>query len=219
MIMRRMLGLLSGGKDSLYALFLSMLHSFDVVGLGTVRPRKGTLLFHEPNIDFTSIHAELLDLPLLEVQGWEEEALKELLCRARDELNVNWVSVGAIASDFQKLRFVWTADECGLKIYAPLWHLKPSRYLRKIVEDGFRFIIVSAGVYELEPWVGKEIGEENVDEFLSLAESVPFHPAGEGGEYESFVVDAPIFPKRITVRGEKRKGMFYIRGVSLVDKN
>ena len=219
MLMRKMLGLISGGKDSLYALFLSMLHSFEVVGLGTIRPREGTLLFHEPNVDFVRIHADLLGLPLLEVRGWEEEALEDLFCRARDELGVNWVSVGALASDFQRLRFVWTADRCGLKVYAPLWHLKPSRYVKKLVEDGFRFVVVSAGVYELKDCVGREIGPENVEEFISLSERASFHPAGEGGEYESFVVDAPFFPKRIGVKGDIRKGIFHIKEAELVDKN
>ncbi len=216
--MKRLLGLVSGGKDSLYALFLAYLHSFDVVGLGTVRPREGTLLFHEPNIDFVRIHAELSGLPLLEVKGWEEEALRDLFCRAREELGVNWVSVGALGSDFQRLRFVWTASECGIKVYSPLWHLKPERYVRKLVEDGFRFIIVSAGVYELKDWVGKEIGPENVDGLVELAKKGRFHPAGEGGEYESFVTDAPFFSKRIRVQGEKKDGIFYITGVELVDK-
>ncbi|NPA86662.1 MAG: diphthine--ammonia ligase [Candidatus Diapherotrites archaeon] len=216
--MRRLLGLVSGGKDSLYALFLAYLHSFEVVALGTVRPRSGTLLFHEPNIDFVKIHSELLDLPLIEVRGWEEEALLELFCRAKEEYNVNWVSVGALASDFQRLRFVWTAADCGLKVYAPLWHLDPQKYLRMLVEDGFRFVIVSAGVFELKDWVGKEVGKENVEELIALAERHRFHPAGEGGEYESFVVDAPLFPKRIRVAGERRDGIFYIRRTELAAK-
>ncbi len=215
---RRLLALVSGGKDSLYALYLSLLHSFDVVVLGTVRPRSGTLLFHEPNIDFVRIHADLLGLPLLEVRGWEEEALKELFTRARHEFDVEWVSVGAVASDFQRLRFTWTAWECGLRIYSPLWHLKPDRYVRKMVEDGFRFVIVSSGVHEMEDWVGREVGPENVDELVELAENVGFHPAGEGGEYESFVTDSPLFPRRLEVRGEKRDGIFYIKEVVLRDK-
>ncbi len=216
--MRKLLGLVSGGKDSLYALFLAYLHSFDVVALGTVRPKKGTLLFHEPNVDFVRIHAELLGLPLIEVRGWEDEALRELFCKAREDFGVNWVSVGALASDFQRLRFNWVAGDCGLRVYSPLWHLRPERYTRKIVEDGFRFMIVSAGVYELRDWVGREVGPENVEELIEVAREGRFHPAGEGGEYETFVTDAPFFPKRITVKGERKEGIYYIREVELVDK-
>lgn len=213
--MRRLMALISGGKDSLYALWLSIMHSFDVVAVGTVRPKKDSFLFHVPNIDLVSLHARLMGFPLYEVRGWDESALKKLLCQVAEK-GVNWISVGAIASDYQRLRFVWTAEMCSLKVYAPLWHIDPFKYMEMLVEDGFRFIIVSAGVYELKEWVGREVGPENISDLLYLAEKYNFHPAGEGGEYESFVTAAPLFRGKLEVRGEKRDGIFRIREVRII---
>ncbi len=213
---RPLAGLLSGGKDSLYALWLSHLHGFDVVAAGSVRPARDSLLFHTPNVDLVSLHAELMGLPLYTVKGWDEGALSTLFCTLAEK-NIKWVSVGALASDFQRLRFVWAASDCGLKIYAPLWHVNPFRYMIKLVEDGFRFIIVSAGVYELKEWVGREVGPHNISELLNLAREHRFHPAGEGGEYESFVIASPLFKARLEVKGRKREGIFRIEEVKVVE--
>ncbi len=219
MVGRPLASLISGGKDSHYSLFISVLHGFDVRGLLTVLPKKGTLLFHEPAVDLVEAQARAMDMDVIKVRGWEMDALLHLFSRAKERWNIEWVSSGALASDFQRLNFVWAASEVGLKVYSPFWHIDPFKYMEMIVKDGFKFIILSSGVYELREWVGREISEENLQEFLSVAERANFNPAGEGGEYETFVTDSPLFNKRIEVKGEVKGGIFVIEEVNLVDKH
>ncbi|HPA49924.1 MAG TPA: TIGR00289 family protein, partial [Methanofastidiosum sp.] len=50
------------------------------------------------------------------------------------------------------------------------------------------------------------------------------HLAGEGGEYETFVIDAPIFKKKIVIEKSRKKienlnGIFLIDSVTLHDKS
>jgi diphthamide synthase (EF-2-diphthine--ammonia ligase) len=39
----------------------------------------------------------------------------------------------------------------------------------------------------------------DVDRMIMLSEKHGFNPSGEGGEYETYVLDAPIFKKKIVV--------------------
>ena len=49
-------------------------------------------------------------------------------------------------------------------------------------------------------WLGKVLNGKSIKELISLASRYRFNPAGEGGEYETLVLDAPIFRKRIVVK-------------------
>jgi len=42
-----------------------------------------------------------------------------------------------------------------------------------------------------ENWIGRVLDEESVKELIDLADKHRFHPAGEGGEYETKVVGFP----------------------------
>jgi diphthine-ammonia ligase len=47
--------------------------------------------------------------------------------------------------------------------------------------------------------LGRELNGPAADELAVLAQTKRVNAAGEGGEYETFVVDAPLFTKRIAV--------------------
>ncbi len=175
---------------------------------------------HE-NVVLASAHAEALGLPAIVSecgQGEESElnALRRILETAVDRYDVEWVVVGALASDYQRVRFNYVAKDLGLKVHTPLWHLDPATYLRKLVRDGFEFILTRVAAEGLtEDWLGRRIMEENVDELIALAEGHPFNSAGEGGEYETFVVKTPLYELDVNGRAEGRR--FVIEEVSIVD--
>ena len=199
--MRRALALLSGGKDSLFAYHIARLQGFDVDDVAVVLPPEDDPLLHHPNTEWVPIVARALGRVHV-VRGSKEEALRRAMGGPWE-----WVVVGALASEYQRLRFNFVAEELGKKIFAPLWHVDPRKVLHMLVEEGFAFLITFAGAYGMEQWLGKVVDAENVDAFLADAESMDIHPCGEGGEYESFVVRSPYFSLRWRGRIE---GRYYV---------
>ncbi|KXB00359.1 hypothetical protein AKJ42_01050, partial [candidate division MSBL1 archaeon SCGC-AAA261C02] len=72
--------------------------------------------------------------------------------------------------------------------------------LQDMLESGFEVIITSASVEGLnEEWLGRRIDNECIQDLKELHEDFGINPAGEGGEYETLVLDAPFFKKRINL--------------------
>jgi len=215
--------LISGGKDSVYATHLALWHGFDLRVAGTVIPHADSWILQHENAPFAHTHAEALHLPWYSIpsgsgEDAELDALKTLLEDAVDHYDIEWVIVGALASDYQRVRFNYVAKDLGLRVYSPIWHLEPRRYLKQLVRDGFEFIITRVAAEGLdETWLGRRITKENVDELITLAEEHSFNPAGEGGEYESFMVKTPLYELDVSGRAEGKR--FIIEEVAILDSD
>jgi len=193
--------LVTGGKDSALALYEAMRkHSIKYL-VAMVPQREDSWMFHYPNIHMVDFFAEAAEIPLVKaetagVKEAEVEDLKNLLAK----LDVEGVVSGAVASTYQKTRIDKICQELNLRHIAPLWHKEPEKILNEIVENEFEVIII--GVYALgldENWLGRKIDTETVEELIKLKEKFGISPVGEGGEYESLVLDAPYFKKKIQI--------------------
>ena len=121
------------------------------------------------------------------------------------EIPGEWDSlvVGAIRSDYQKTRIERMAHRLGVSIHTPLWHHDPEAHMRDLVAHGFSLKITSVSSGGLgEYWVGRVIDERSLGELIALSASHRFHVDGEGGEYETIVLDGPCFQYPIHVMGE-----------------
>ncbi len=194
--------LITGGKDSALALYKALKQGYKVKYLVAMFPRReDSWMFHYPNIHMTRLFAKATGIPLIEgrtegIKEEEVEDLKNLLAG----LNIEGVVSGAVASQYQKMRIDGVCQQLGLKSIAPLWNEKPEKLLNELIELGFETIIV--GVYALglsQEWLGRKIDKQTVKELLRLYEKFGISPVGEGGEYESLVLDAPYFEKRIQI--------------------
>jgi len=199
--------LITGGKDSALALHRALKHDYKVKYLVAMFPeREDSWMFHYPNIHMTEFFAEAAEIPLIKgktagIKEKEVEDLKNLLAG----LDVEGVVSGAVASKYQKARIDDVCKQLGLKSIAPLWGEKPEKLLRELLENDFEVIIV--GVYALgfsQEWLGRKINEETVQELLKLREKYGISPIGEGGEYESLVLDAPYFKRKIQILETER---------------
>lgn len=219
--MRPAIALISGGKDSIYSLHLALWQGFDVRAVGIVLPPPDSMVVQYENVLFAAAHAGALNIPAIVSESGEGEdaeiaALHGVLSMAKAEYDVEWVIVGALASDYQRVRFNYPARDLGLRTHTSIWHLDPKNYLEKLTRDGFEFIVTRVAAEGLDrSWLGKKITEENVDELLALAEKYSFNPAGEGGEYESFVVKTPLY--ELDVRGSVEGNRFVIEEVAVRD--
>ena len=194
--------LCSGGKDSAFALWSVMNQGHEIERLVAMIPkREDSWMFHRPNIHLIDLFAECAGLPLMKVEtSGEREMELEDLERALRKLDVEGVLSGAIASNYQKSRIDRICDKLGLMHIAPLWGRDPAELLCEMVGAGFEAVITSVAAEGFdEKWLGKKIDEKCVEDLVKLHEKFRINVCGEGGEYESLVLDAPFFKKRIEV--------------------
>ena len=192
--------LCSGGKDSSYALWLAMKQGHDVTGIVAMIPkREDSWMFHYPNMHLIDLFAECSNLPLIKTETSGERELElEDLKRALSGLEADGVVNGAIASKYQKSRIDRICEGLGLKSMAPLWGTDPQELLLNLIAEGFEAIVTSVSAEGLdESWLGRKIDEAAVQDLLKLNRKYKVNICGEGGEYESLVLDAPFFKKRI----------------------
>jgi uncharacterized protein (TIGR00290 family) len=70
-------------------------------------------------------------------------------------------------------------------------------------EAGFEIRIVQVAAYGLdESWLGRRYDADALDDLLALRSEYGVHPLGEGGEFETYVVDGPHMDRRIRLSYE-----------------
>ena len=194
--------LVSGGKDSVLAAHVAMSHGWDVTHVVTVRPRAAdSWMFHAPNTDLAPLLAEALGKPLVEVRtaGEKEREVADLE-RALVDLPIDGFVSGALASEYQRVRLEGVGHRTGLKSFAPLWHKDPMEVLATVSGAGWdvRFAAVAAEGLT-EAWLGRKLDANAIGALDMLRDKHGVHPGGEGGEYETLVLDCPSYQKRIEV--------------------
>jgi len=201
--------LFSGGKDSTYATWIAQHQGWDVEALVSVLPRGvESLMFHFPNVRWTKIQAEAMGLPHRTIEADKDEllGLQEGLGETREALGIDGVVTGAVASDYQKSRIDQICDTLGLKSFAPLWHKDPKILVNDLKAAGFKIILSGVGAAGLdESWLGQELTDERWSTLEKLSKKHGIHLTGEGGEYETFVFDAPHFKDRVYIKETHNK--------------
>ncbi len=192
---------MSGGKDSNYALHWALTHGIDVCCTITLKPPEDSELLQFPAVELARLQSKALDIPNLYAEG-EEGLLEELLKEAK-EMGATHVVSGALLSDYQRQRMGWVAERIGLKPINPLWRIDQEMYMRRLVRDGFEFILIRVAAFGLGPeLLGKVVDEKMVDDIIKKAKRYGFNPAFEGGEAETLVLKAPAYKLRLKVEGE-----------------
>lgn len=222
--------LYSGGKDSNYALAWAVKKGLKVKTLVTMVPeKKDSYMFHVPNIHLTEYQAQAMNVPIIiaPTSGEKEKELEELkaiLKKLRTEGEISGLVVGAIASKYQKSRIEKLCKDLGLHLFDPLWGIDSVEYLKNLVTEGYKVIIV--GVYAQgldEKWLGRELDEKAIEELIELEKKHKIDLAFEGGEAETFVLDCMLFKKKLEVIESEKKwdgirGEMNIKELKLVEK-
>lgn len=224
--------LFSSGKDSNYSLYLMQKQKYPIECLITIRSKNPhSYMFHTPNIDMVHLQSQAIGIPLIEkvTEGEKEielEDLKEALEAAIRQYGINGVVTGALYSTYQKDRIEKICSELGLKVFSPLWHTDQEQEMRDILNEGFEFIFSSIAAYGLDrSWLGRRIEEKDIDDLVDLNERIGVNIAGEGGEFESFVTDGPIYEKKIEILDydvdemDENTARIIIRDARLIDKD
>jgi diphthine-ammonia ligase len=221
--------LFSGGKDSTLALHKAAEKEEVVCLITLVSENKESFMFHTPNIDVTALQAEAMGLPLIKkvTEGKPEEELKDLeeaITQAVNCFKIEGVVTGAVESAYQSKRIQSICNRLNVSCLNPLWKKNQKALLEELVAKGFKVIISGVFAYPLdESWLGKEIDNELIERLALIGKEFGLSVAGEGGEIETTVLDAPLFKKKIeildsAVEAKGNSGVFIIKKARLAPK-
>ena len=213
----KVVALLSGGKDSLYALLLCLRAGHDVIAVATLHPPTPSVdeidshCFQTIGHQLTPAIAHCLSLPFYSLplthsslstalhyhphpSGDEVEDLHSLLTLVQQSHpTLNAVCSGAILSTYQRLRIEHVATSLALTSLTPLWQRQQRQLLREMVEEGMQAVLVKVASMGLDAsFVGRTIGEVE-GRLREVGDRWGVNECGEGGEYETIVLDCPLF--------------------------
>ncbi|CAL5193147.1 unnamed protein product [Lathyrus oleraceus] len=213
----KVVALVSGGKDSCYAMMKSIQYGHQIVALANLMPVDDSVdeldsyMFQTVGHQIIINYAECMGLPLFRrriqgssrhlelgyktTQGDEVEDMYILLREVKRQIpSVTAVCSGAIASDYQRLRVESVCSRLGLVSLAYLWKQDQSLLLHEMISNGIVAITVKVAAMGLDPakHLGKELAMLNA--YLhKLKEAYGINVCGEGGEYETLTLDCPLF--------------------------
>ncbi|CAG8541586.1 9750_t:CDS:10 [Paraglomus occultum] len=219
----KVVALVSGGKDSCLNMLHCVANGHQIVALANLRPpshsNKDELdshLYQTVGHDAIPHYASCMNLPLYRrsitgslliqstyyrtTQGDETEDLYELLKEVKEHHpDIQGVSVGAILSNYQRVRVEHVCDRLGLTSLAYLWRRDQKELLDEMIKLGLEAVFIKVAAIGLESsHLGKSIRDMRSSLF-ELHEKYGVHVCGEGGEYETLTVDCPLFVKRLII--------------------
>ena len=202
--------LFSSGKDSTYSAYIMKRQNYELTCLITIKSKnEASYMFHTPAIDLAKLQAEAMGIPIImqETEGEKEKELldlKKALKDAKDKYNIDGIITGAVFSTYQRDRVEKICDSLGLKIFSPLWHKPQEQLMQELLDTGFEIIFTGIAAEGLnKTWLNKVITSEHLLRLKKLKEKIGMHEAGEGGEFESLVLDCPLFKKKVVIKKAK----------------
>ncbi|KAJ6837751.1 diphthine--ammonia ligase isoform X1 [Iris pallida] len=213
----KVVGLVSGGKDSCYAMMRCIDYGHEIVALANLLPLDDSVdeldsyMYQTVGHQIVVSYAECVGLPLFRrrirgstrhhdlsykvTPGDEVEDLFILLNEVKSQVpSVAAVSSGAIASDYQRLRVESVCARLGLVSLAYLWKQDQTFLLEEMIRRGIKAITIKVAAMGLHP--SKHLGKELSDlqaHLLQMKELYGLNVCGEGGEYETLTLDCPLF--------------------------
>lgn len=186
-------------------------------------------MFHTPNMHLVPLQAEAAGLPLVSVEtkGIEEAELSDLSRAIRLAVkrhDIEGIVTGALLSVYQATRIQRICRDLDLWCFNPIWYTNQEEYMNRLIEAGFKAIVT--GVFSAPfnaDWLGRLIDREALGELKHYVREHRITLTGEGGEYETLVLDAPFFTKKIVIEESTTeycnyRGIFRVRRASLETK-
>lgn len=243
----KFVALISGGKDSFFNIYHSISQGHELVAIANLYPQDesddeiDSFMFQTVGHDIIDYYSQCLEVPLFRqkiigkssnqnleyeyTKDDEIEDLYKLLSTVKDQHpEIKGVSCGAILSHYQRTRVENVCDRLGLTSLAYLWQRNQNDLMLEMCESGLDARLIKVAAIGLNAkHLGKPL-QEVYPHLLKLNEIYDVHICGEGGEFETIVLDAPFFKhKKLEIVDQKvvthPGDVFYLKlNVQLVDK-
>jgi len=189
----------SGGKDSCLAYYRAIKQGYQVkylLNFISKETKRGC--FHGIEADLLKLQAESIGIPLIqkEVTADMKEYEKEFKAAVSGIKGINAMVFGDIYLDEHKNWVDRVCADLKIKPVEPLWNYSPAAILEEFINLGFKAIVVSCQADKFgKDFVGKEVDKD----LLAELKSRNICPCGENGEFHTFVIDGPLFKRRIEI--------------------
>lgn len=218
----RVVALVSGGKDSCYSMMKCVAHGHEIVAIANLHPpahvgeELDSFMYQTVGHAHIGAIAEAMELPLFRREivgtaveqglryggrataGDEVEDLHALLAHVQAEVpGVSAVCSGAILSNYQRSRVESVCERLGLASLAYLWQREQAPLLDEMINHRIDAVLVKVASLGLtSAHLGRSLSDLR-GHFHKLEGRFGFHVCGEGGEYETFTLDCPLFKRRL----------------------
>jgi diphthine-ammonia ligase len=205
--------LFSGGKDSCLASLIAREEGYEIGCLITiVSENKESFMFHTPSVERAVRQAEVMGIPIIvrRSRGEKENELvdlEEAIKETIEKYEIDGIVSGAVESVYQASRIQRICNKLDIECFNPLWQKEQVELLEELLKRKFKAIIVGVFAYPLgEGYLGREIDEKFISDIKKMRDKWGINPAGEGGEFETFVLDCPMFSSELRVKSYKDFG-------------
>jgi len=223
---RRILKLVSvwsGGKDGCLGCFKAIQKGYEVKYLfNIIFKRNNFVSFHNFHKDMVKMQSEVVGIPIFQVEICSqkenqlqfERELREAILKLKN-IGIEAAVFGYILpGDFQRTLVKCLCSELNFKLIEPLYKKNSKKVLAEFIRLGFKAVIVNVDCRVLDSyWVGRHINEDFI-KYLESKADVDF--CGDHGEYHTFVIDGPLFKKRILIQDVQK---VYIDNYCFLDIN
>jgi diphthine-ammonia ligase len=221
----KLASLFSGGKDSTYAIHVAKKQGHEVKCLLSVFPKSDeSHLLHHPNMKWTKLQSQSMNIPQLTITSNSDETddelslIENLLQDAKEQFQIEGLVHGGIKSKFQKEKFENVCSKLHLTVIAPLWGTDPEHYMNELIDSKFNFIMTTVSSDGLDDsWLGKTISKSDILSLKHLSKKFGFNLNFEGGEAETFVINCPLFTNSIKINQSQKKWDGYRGRFEIVD--
>lgn len=199
----------SGGKDCCHACYKAICNNFKVrYLLNMVTEDASVSRSHGLSADLLRVQSEAIGMPLVQ-QRTTHSAYKEEFIKALVVFRQEGITTGIFGDiDFNEHRG-WIEDVCaagGITPIFPLWQSDQEQLIREFINTGFESIVVATRADILgEEWLGRRVDRTFISDLKELEGKKTITPCGEAGEYHTYVINGPLFKRRIEIKESSKE--------------
>ncbi len=193
----------SGGKDSCLACYRAVANGLKVRYLVNMITEDGSRSWsHGQPAQLLQVQSQAIGIPLVQrrtTRACYEAEFKNTLLALKQE----GVTAGVFGDIDVEEHLQWihrVCQEVNITPHLPLWGESQDKIIRDFIELGFEAIVVTTKADLLgEEWLGRRVDLNFLKQLAEIRATKDITPCGEHGEYHTFVIDGPLFKKRIEI--------------------
>ncbi|KCZ76411.1 hypothetical protein H311_02593 [Anncaliia algerae PRA109] len=205
------IALISGGKDSIYTTNLLIDKGYNLRGLVYIYCKSDNLdsyMYQTVGKEMINIYSECFNVPIFVKESdcltinkdmnyvpTENDEVEDLYKILKDlPIKYDAVSSGAILSSYQKNRVDSVCKRLQKQSLAPLFNKNQLELLKEMIDYKIQAVVIKVA------GVGRNFMFKGLNDLYEYYKDKPqFNACGEGGEYETIVLDSPHFIKKIEI--------------------